>query len=110
MKGTNHYNADWLEKAQAVKDEIGWKCERCGHDHEPAAGYTLTVHHLDGDKSNDARWNLAGLCQRCHLKVQGKVFLPQFFMFEHSDWFKVHVRGYYEAKGITIENNLLKGG
>jgi hypothetical protein len=32
----------------------------------------LTVHHLDGDKANLAWWNLAALCQVCHLVIQGK--------------------------------------
>lgn len=30
----------------------------------------LTVHHLDNDKSNCADWNLAALCQVCHLHIQ----------------------------------------
>lgn len=97
MKGTGAYNADFPQKALALKEKLGWRCERCDHPHDVEAGYTLTVHHLDGDKSNDADWNLAGLCQRCHLQVQGKVFMPQFYMFEHSDWFKPHLEGYYKA-------------
>ena len=98
---------------KAIKDEAGWKCERCGHGHEPDTGYTLTVHHLDGDKANRAGWNLAALCQRCHLSIQGKVFLPQCYMFEHSAWFEPHVRGYYESVGIrylTLESGRIMGG
>lgn len=30
----------------------------------------LTVHHLDGIKYNRAWWNLAALCQVCHLYIQ----------------------------------------
>ena len=37
----------------------------------------LTVHHLDGDKGNSAWWNLAALCQVCHLQIQGKVEVSQ---------------------------------
>lgn len=55
-----------------MKQKAGWCCERCGHPHDPRAGYTLTVHHLDGDKQNCRSANLAVLCQRCHLSVQGK--------------------------------------
>lgn len=98
MKGTGEYTADWSAIAAKVKEEIGWRCERCGALHDTPSGYTLTVHHLDGDKSNNARWNLAALCQRCHLHIQGKVFMPQFYMFEHSEWFKPHVEGYYQSK------------
>lgn len=58
----------------------------------------LTVHHLDLNKSNCAWWNLAALCQRCHLRIQGKVELTQFWMFDFSDWIKPYVAGYYAAQ------------
>jgi 5-methylcytosine-specific restriction endonuclease McrA len=38
----------------------------------PAARLTrivLTVHHRDGDPTNNARENLVALCQRCHLRA-----------------------------------------
>ena len=97
MKGTGEYAANQKEIHTEIKDLFGWKCERCGHSHDPGNGYTMTVHHLDGNKSNNETWNLAVLCQRCHLCIQGKVFLPQFYMFEHSDWFKPHVEGYLQS-------------
>ena len=55
----------------------------------------LTVHHLDGDKGNSAWWNLAALCQVCHLQIQGKVTMEQIYALEHSEWFKPYVAGYY---------------
>lgn len=55
----------------------------------------LTVHHLDGDKKNCRWWNLAVLCQRCHLRIQTSVRLTQTYPFEHSDWFKPYAAGYY---------------
>lgn len=55
----------------------------------------LTVHHLDGDKTNCLWWNLIATCQACHLSVQARVKMPQNYMFEHSDWFKPYVAGYY---------------
>ena len=58
----------------------------------------LTVHHLDGNKGNSAWWNLAALCQVCHLQIQGKVKMEQIFMMEHSEWFKPYVAGYYAHK------------
>ena len=69
------YSADWKAIAAHVKEAAGWRCVRCGHAHEPATGYTLTVHHLTGDKANMRWWNLAPLCQRCHLHIQGKVVM-----------------------------------
>lgn len=55
----------------------------------------LTVHHLDGNKLNCRWWNLAALCQRCHLQIQGKVKMHQTYPWEHSDWFKPYAAGYY---------------
>ena len=112
MKGTGAYNADFPQKALVVKDRWGWRCERCGHAHDIESVHVLTIHHLDGDKGNDADWNLACLCQRCHLAIQGKVFLPQTYMFEHSDWFSPHLEGYLRARCSNEVNRELqeKGG
>lgn len=55
----------------------------------------LTVHHLDGRKGNCRWWNLAALCQRCHLQIQGKVKMERVWPWEHSTWFQPYVAGYY---------------
>lgn len=55
----------------------------------------LTVHHLTGDKTDCRWWNLAALCQRCHLAIQGRVNMAQVWPHEHSDWFRPHAAGYY---------------
>lgn len=72
-----------------------------------AAWRILTVHHLDGDKSNDQWWNTLALCQRCHLSIQTKVDPNTPWMLEHSDWFKPCVAGFYahkyEGRNITRE-------
>ena len=74
-------------------------CVRCDHPHDPAAGYTLTVHHLDLNPANNMWWNLVPLCQRCHLRIQGKVILDRpWVMTEHSEWFKPYVAGFYAWK------------
>ncbi len=55
----------------------------------------LTVHHLDGDKANCRWWNLAALCQRCHLTIQGRVVMARVWPWEHTEWFRPYVAGYY---------------
>jgi hypothetical protein len=55
----------------------------------------LTVHHLDGNKANCRWWNLVALCQRCHLTIQGRVRMERFWPWEHTDWFKPYVAGFY---------------
>lgn len=89
------YPPDWTDIALRCKTDAGNCCERCKHGHDPASGHTLTVHHLDMNPSNNRWWNLAALCQRCHLHIQHKVVMSRPFLFEHSEWFKPHVAGYY---------------
>lgn len=66
------YPEDWEAVAAQVKAAAGGRCEQCGQPHAPRAGYTLTVHHIDGDPQNSAPENLVALCQRCHLGLHGK--------------------------------------
>ena len=75
----NDYPTDWPEISRRIRTGAGDKCERCKHPNDLASGHLLTVHHLDGDKANCAEWNLAALCQRCHLKIQGRVKMDQMF-------------------------------
>jgi 5-methylcytosine-specific restriction endonuclease McrA len=67
----------------------------------------LTVHHFDGNKSNDAWWNLLPLCQKCHLQIQNKLDPETPYFFEHSPWLKPYVAGFYakkyEGKDLTRE-------
>ena len=71
----SEYTPDWPAVARQIKEAAGWCCEHCTQPHDPPAGYTLTVHHLDGDKRNNDPRNLVALCQRCHLRIQAH-FLP----------------------------------
>lgn len=89
------YSGDWKAIAKQVKDEADWKCIRCEHEHDPKAGYCLTVHHFTGDKSLNEWWNLMALCQRCHLQIQNKVDPEIPFIFEHTEWMKPYVAGFY---------------
>lgn len=97
----NDYPKNWKKIADRIKAAAGGKCERCGHIHEVETGYVLTVHHLDGNKANCADWNLAALCQRCHLKIQGRIKMDQLFFLDIlpvSGWFKPHYEGYLKSK------------
>lgn len=94
---TGDYPPNWKQIAKQVKEEACWRCVRCGHPHDPSAGYCLTVHHLDGDKANCRWWNMPALCQRCHLHIQAKVVMRRAWLLPHSEWFKPYVAGYYAA-------------
>lgn len=92
------YPDNWPEIARAVKAEAGWCCIRCKHVDDRESGHVLTVHHFDGDKANCEWWNLMALCQRCHLRFQGRVNPEIPFFLEHSEWAKPHVAGFYAKK------------
>jgi hypothetical protein len=40
-------------------------------------------------------WNVAPLCQRCHLTIQGRVRMERVYPWPHSDWFKPYIAGFY---------------
>lgn len=84
------YPPDWHAIARRVKDAAGWRCEQCGHAHAPREGYTLTVHHIDGDPQNNRDENLVALCQRCHLALHGKknVVGQRMFWFAQPAWLR----------------------
>lgn len=92
---SSDYTLDWPQISQKCKEEAGWACVRCGHYNDRETGHVLTVHHLDMNPANNAWWNLAALCQRCHLHIQSKVVMERPYMYPHSTWFKPYVAGYY---------------
>lgn len=106
----NEYNPDGKQKRFEARAAAGFKCIRCGSPSVP--GRILTTHHFDGDKANDAWWNLLSLCQVCHLQVQGRVDPNTPFFLSHSDWLKPFVAGFYawkyEGRRITREEAIAR--
>ena len=121
--GRDGYPAVWhkLVKHQ-VREQAGHRCVRCQHPYATGDGEwsacdercthdgpirllpsgisearwrILTVHHLTGEKADLRWWNLAPLCQRCHLQIQGRVHMERVYPWPHSEWFKPYVAGYY---------------
>ena len=122
------YAPDWGAISMLTRDEAGWRCVRCHHHFDRETGRPLAcdaecdrrrcralliarrggthnygVHHLDGDKANNAWWNRLAVCNSCHLYIQASVIPERLFMFHHSDWFIPYVCGYYaHAAGLSI--------
>lgn len=103
-KSISPYPDNWNEIAKHIKDDAGWKCVRCGHPHDPKAGYCLTVHHLDMNPQNNKFWNTPAVCQRCHLIIQSKVVMERPYMFSHTAWFRPYVAGYYAFRHGLPDN------
>jgi hypothetical protein len=115
------YPADWAEVSRAAKCRAAWRCERCGHPDDPAAcrdagvrrgrlpcdehcthredgkQRVLTVHHLNGDKSCCEPFNLAVLCQVCHLSVQARIVFDRPYLLPHTPWMARHVEAFKRA-------------
>lgn len=77
------YPDNWDEIRTATYQRAGYKCEHCGeqfthtrkavHDRNKNGDpIILTVHHLDGDTTNNDWTNLLSACQRCHLHIQAR--------------------------------------
>ena len=122
-----NYPANWKDIADAAKEAALQRCARCMHPregnwkpknnkgspvpcdiacrHEPDDKQRiLTVHHMDMNKGNCAWWNLAPLCQVCHLQVQARVDWHQYYMLDHSHWMMPYLKGWalWQVTGITV--------
>lgn len=77
-------------------DSIGHGVSR-GYEIQ-AAYRILTVHHLNERKHDLRWWNLAALCQRCHLTIQRKVTMEIAYPWEHTPWFRPHAAAWYALR------------
>lgn len=130
----SEYPSNWDEIATATKEAAGSRCVRCGHpadkgwkvaippgEPSPCGDHCthskddkqriLTVHHLDMTPSNCAWWNLAPLCQVCHLAVQTRYHLHQYYMLRPPVWLRPYVRGWALSRvtGLTVVNVKFSG-
>jgi hypothetical protein len=56
----------WPTKRRLVIEEQKNCCSKCGIDNWQGFPLTLEVDHIDGDRKNNTRSNLEGLCPNCH--------------------------------------------
>lgn len=61
----NEYSKDWKEISYQYRASKNWQCESCGTSFVHNKG-ELHTHHIDGNKSNNHRYNLRALCYTCH--------------------------------------------
>lgn len=71
------YPADWVRIANAIKEQTGWRCEKCGKQcRTPGESLdthrrTLTVAHINHVEMDCRPENLVALCAPCHLRYDG---------------------------------------
>ncbi|MGI2168640.1 HNH endonuclease [Shewanella sp. MF05960] len=61
------YTADWPSISSKIRLELDYTCEQCGVNLINESKL-LHVHHINGNKANNNRDNLRGLCADCHKK------------------------------------------
>lgn len=54
---------------EKVFEEKGHECIICGRGHDYSPRQDLSVHHINGDRSDNRLENLIPVCQRCHLRI-----------------------------------------
>jgi len=122
----NEYPVNWKEIAEAVRRQANYRCVRCGHPNDVRGDIpcdkgckleyhesdgkqrVLTVHHIDMNKANCKWWNLAALCQICHLQIQHKLNVNQMWWTSHSLWFKPYLAGFLVNWVVNHDDNPIK--
>ncbi len=71
-----NYTKDWARISEETRSHANWICSCCGVNLNTDRGL-LHVHHVDGNRGNDAHYNLRVLCALCHQKqpLHGRMYL-----------------------------------
>lgn len=88
-----HLKTGWI--SQATLEQLAEPTSLAARYALPKGALNYGVHHFDADKSNNRWWNLMPLCNFCHLKIQSSVIPERQWLFEHSEWAKIYVAGFY---------------
>lgn len=67
------YTVDWKQISWARREMDGYKCQNCEIDLSNYDDqFFLEVHHIDGNKTNNAKYNLKSLCVLCHSEIDDR--------------------------------------
>lgn len=76
-KGSGAYVENWREISRGVRAGANWNCSHCKIDLSDYR-HLLHVHHVNGNKEDNARRNLRPLCAACHREqpLHSTLFVP----------------------------------
>jgi 5-methylcytosine-specific restriction endonuclease McrA len=68
------YDPEWKKIRAEILLRADGRCELCNAENykphwKTKSKVVLTIAHIDQDKTNNKRYNLLALCQRCHNKI-----------------------------------------
>lgn len=69
-----YYGPDYYRARPKALERDDYRCRRCGmtlEEHRETYGRSIAVHHIDGDRQNNALENLITFCYSCHNKLEG---------------------------------------
>ena len=70
VASADKYDIRWSNLSRMLRMHANWTCSKCGKSCEDDHS-SLTVHHIDSNKKNNARNNLVVLCKECHNEIHG---------------------------------------
>jgi 5-methylcytosine-specific restriction endonuclease McrA len=85
------YPKDWKLISRAIINEQNNSCFFCpAENYKPhwktGSKVVLTVAHLDSNIKNNSKYNLRGLCQRCHLLLDLELHIFKRFKIDKNYW------------------------
>ena len=69
LKNTKFEELGHAKKRQRVFEEQNFCCNKCGLSEWLNQPISLEMEHIDGNKKNNDRTNLEGLCPNCHAQT-----------------------------------------
>src|SRR5436309_10663394 len=68
-----YYSREFRELREELLEQANYQCTECGCPSLLEDYFSLEIHHVDGNISNNDLGNLSVLCHSCHLKAQSEL-------------------------------------
>jgi len=86
-KKTKTTVANWSRIVTLILKLCNNRCERCDHSNTFKGLGRISIHAIDGDKTNIKSSNYLALCQRCLATVIDRYDPKKPLFFSYSNWY-----------------------